>query len=468
MPVAVVMPKLGWIMEAGSLVKWLKMDGETVKAGEVLFSVESDKAVSEVEALEDGVLRIPPDSPPAGEQVPVGSVLAYLVRPGESASFTALTVPAAMADAGPPATSHLAPADEWVVAGRKCSDTRPISPRARRLAAELGVDWAVIAGSGRTGRIVEHDVRAAAGSRAAGIRVSPLARRLAEEADVDLVELAARAEGKRITREDVEAAIRERSVAIAPPAAKRPTPEVAEPDAVAPGQAEREPLSAVRRITRDRMAAASRTAAPVTLMTDADATEIVALRSRLVQAAQKRLKLQPPTYNDMLVCLVAAALREHPHLNSSLEGDVLVRHKGINIGLAMDTPRGLIVPVVTDADEKGLWTIAGETARLVAQAKAGTVSAEDLRGGTFTVTNLGGFDVKAFTPILNLPECAVLGVGKIALRPVVDTSGERVIPRHMVTLSLTFDHRVVDGAPAARFLQTVKGFVEEPLLWLAT
>jgi pyruvate dehydrogenase E2 component (dihydrolipoamide acetyltransferase) len=178
--------------------------------------------------------------------------------------------------------------------------------------------------------------------------------------------------------------------------------------------------------------------------------------------AQDTPKRQPPTYNDLMIVLVARALMEHPDLNSSLEGDAIVRHGDVHMGLAVDTPRGLLVPVIRDAQKKDVWQIAEESVALVDRARSGTIPADQLHGGTFTITNLGGLDIIAFTPILNLPECAILGVGRIALQPVVDASGERIVPRHMVTLSLTFDHRVVDGAPAARFLQRTKRLIEKP------
>jgi pyruvate dehydrogenase E2 component (dihydrolipoamide acetyltransferase) len=464
------MPKLGWTMEAGSLVEWLKRDGDPVRAGEIIFSVESDKAVCEVEALETGILRIPPDSPPAGEQVPVGAVLAYLVQPGEAAPIEAQGA-SAVGRAGSQPSAVSQPTTAIAAVGRAVQRSAgpAVSPRARRVAAELGMDWSALAGSGKTGRVLERDVRAATTRpRTAEIRVSPLARRLAEEAGVDLAQLASRTEGKRITREAVEAAIRERSAAAAEPVVAVPAAEAPELEVAAPIPAHREPLSTVRRVIRDRMAEAARTSAAVTLMADADATELVALRTRLVSVAQTSAKLRPPTYNDLLVRLVACALREHRDLNSSLDGDTLIRHGDVHVGLAVDTPRGLLVPVIRDAHRKGVWSIAEEAARIVEQALSGAIAADDLRGSTFTITNLGGLDVNAFTPILNLPDCAILGVGKIAPRPVVDASGERIVARQTVTLSLTFDHRVVDGAPAARFLQTIKRFIEEPLLWLAS
>ncbi|MDA8219950.1 MAG: 2-oxo acid dehydrogenase subunit E2 [Dehalococcoidales bacterium] len=462
MPYEVVMPKLGGGMEMGSLVEWLKRDGEAVNAGEMLFTVESDKAVSEVDALESGILRIPPDAPTAGQQVPVGTVLGYLLKPGEAMPVSAAT--------RPEVDNQASAVPEQVAVGPVPSRVSPAaSPRARRLAAELGVNWTELAGSGRTGRVIERDVRAACrhGERKIeDMRISPLARRLAEQAGIGLSDLKDRAVGRRITREDVEAVIRERTVGIPPTGMEEPAFDGSIPSSRS-SALRTEPLSAARRVTRDRMADAARATAAVTLVLDADATNLVELRNRLVPIARARNSLNPPRYTDLLIRVVACALVEHPHLNASLDGDHLVLHEDVHVGLAVDTPRGLVVPVIRRAQAKGIWAIAEESSRLIEQATSGTIAVEDLRGSTFTITNLGPFDIRAFTPILNLPECAILGVGRVALRPVVDDSGERIVPRHTVTLSLTFDHRVVDGAPAARFLQSIKQYIEEPLLWLA-
>ncbi len=329
------------------------------------------------------------------------------------------------------------------------------------MAAELGVTLTELRGSGHDGRIVECDVRRAAVTFAEEVRASPLARRLAEDAGIDLRHVTGTGPGARVTREDVEAAIRESSAAGAEPGLTEAAP-LGSVEAT-----KRVPLSAVRRVVRDRMLEASRGTASVTLMADADAIELVALRTRLVTVAQASAgKLSPPTYNDLFVRLVGCALEKHPELNASLDGDTLVLHGEVHMGLAVDTPRGLLVPVIRDASRKGIWAIAADSARLVEGARAGSLAPDELRGSTFTITNLGSLDIRAFTPILNLPECAVLGIGKIERRAVVNESGE-VVARQTVTLSLTFDHRAVDGAPAARFLQTVRRYVEEPLLWLA-
>jgi pyruvate dehydrogenase E2 component (dihydrolipoamide acetyltransferase) len=202
------------------------------------------------------------------------------------------------------------------------------------------------------------------------------------------------------------------------------------------------------------------------LTTEVDATELVRLRAQLkgdpAAAAQG-----VPTYTDLMAKLVAHALGEHPALNARLEGDAIVLSPAVHIGLAVDTERGLLVPVVRDVQAKGLRQIAQESAALVARARAGQLSGDEMRGSTFSLTNLGMYDIDAFTPILNLPECAILGLGRIVPKQVVvDAAAEKVAIRQMLYLSLTFDHRLVDGAPAARGLQRIKQLVEQPYLWL--
>ena len=384
----IVMPRLGWASEEGTLIEWLKQDGDPVRSGDIVCIIESDKAQVEVESFDAGVLRIPPTSPAPGAKVPVGTVLGYVLAPGEALPSPG-PVRAAAAPAGGAATR------ETVVAvtadARAARGAGPTaSPRARRVAAELRVDWRALKGSGRTGRIVERDVRAAG--------------------------------------------------------ADRP--------------------SAVRRLIGERMSASARTTAPVTLTTDADATALVRLRAALAAEAQAA-GAAPPSYTDCFVKLVAVALGEHPALNASLDGERIVQHAAIHVGVAVDTTRGLLACVLRDVAGKSLRALATESAALIAQARAGTVSPDALRGGTFTVSNLGAYEIDAFTPIINLPECAILGVGRIVARAVVvDEAAGLIAARNMVALSLTFDHRVVDGAPAARFLQRIKRLVEQPALWV--
>jgi pyruvate dehydrogenase E2 component (dihydrolipoamide acetyltransferase) len=225
-------------------------------------------------------------------------------------------------------------------------------------------------------------------------------------------------------------------------------------------------LGPIRRITGRRLAESARSVVPVTLTTEADATELARLRRHLED--ELRHSGEPvPSVTDLIVRLVALALRQHPALNASLDGETVVEHTAVHVGVAVDTERGLLVPVVRDADQKSIHAIAAESTRLIAQARAGALSPGELTGSTFTVTNLGMFEIDAFTPIINLPECAILGIGRLLPRPVaIDEERETIAVRKLMALSLTFDHRVVDGAPAARFLQRVKQMIERPYAWL--
>ena len=459
MPFEVVLPRLGWNMETGRLGEWLKRDGERVEAGELLFTVEGDKATQEIEALDSGILRIPPDSPPPGKEVPVGTLLGYLLAPGEEPEARSSKLEAD--SAGVPVSGNQLPVSSFQQPAS--SDQPPaISPRARRIASESAVDWTGLKGSGRTGRIVERDVRQAAATQAAPAvleRVSPLARRLAAELGVDADALAARMPGKRVERADVEAETKVKVEAKAETASTSTltsTLTSTSPGAVLP-------ITTIRRTIAYRMATSAHTVAPVTLTTEADATELVRLRKQL-----KDDDAQPvPSYSDLLAKLTAHALLEHPMVNARFEGDAIVQSATANIGVAVDTDRGLLVPVLRDVQTKSLRQIARESAALIEKARTGRVTVDELQGGTFTITNLGMYEIDVFTPIINLPECAILGVGRIVPKQVVvDAEAEQVAIRQMLFLSLTFDHRLVDGAPAARFLQRVKQYVERPYLWL--
>jgi pyruvate dehydrogenase E2 component (dihydrolipoamide acetyltransferase) len=222
-------------------------------------------------------------------------------------------------------------------------------------------------------------------------------------------------------------------------------------------------VQGIRRLTAERMTLSAQTVAAVTLTTEADATLLMRLREQAHTESGDHV----PGVTDFMVKIAALALIEHPTLNAELTERGIVQHAHVHIAVAVDTQRGLMAPVVHDAGKRTLASIAQESARLVAAAREGTIRPADLDGATFTITNLGMFEIDAFTPMVNLPQCAILGVGRIIARPVVlDEASEQVAVRRMLSLSLTFDHRLVDGAPAARFLQRVKHFVERPTLWL--
>ena len=295
MAIEIVMPKLGWTMEEGILDEWIKQDGDEVKPGDIIFVVESDKALQEIEAFDGGILRILPDAPPVGATIKIGELLAYLVQPGEVPPFE---LAAAAETSQPGATSadstiKSAPKPTTQKTRRRPRDGGPaISPRAKRVAQELDVDWTGLTGSGGSGRIIERDIRAAAApvstpAPKGDIQVTPVARRLAQDAGIPLSELAARYRGARVMRADVERLLAERRSDAA---------------------AERQPLSRIRQLTRNRMVESVGHTAPVTLTTEADATELRQIRRKLAADGQELL----PSYNDLLVKLVAAALTEHP------------------------------------------------------------------------------------------------------------------------------------------------------------
>lgn len=458
----ILMPRLGWSMEEGVFGAWLKQDGETVHAGDLIFTVESDKATQEVEVFDNGVLRIPPDAPQPGQTITVGTLLAYVTQPGEAAPFESQPQPQSNSHPTPESQPVIAEAQPTLVnrTQRAPASSAPsghpqpsISPRARRIARELGVDWSQLTGSGSTGRIVERDIRAAAAqiTPESKVRATPIAARLAQEAGIDLAALAAQKPGERIGREAVEAAI----------AARTPQPAPTEPSAPATG--ETIPTTRIRRLIAQRMTESAQTTASVTLTTEVDATELVALREQLKAAFAPR-NLVVPTYNDLLMKLTALALQEHPLLNAVWSGDQIQIPDHVHIGCAVDTADGLLVPVVRSVESKSVRQIASEARQLIEQAQAGKISPNDLQGGTFTITNLGMYGIDAFTPIINLPQCAILGVGRILAKPAV--VNDQVVPRKLMALSLTFDHRVVDGGPAARFLNTLRELIEAPALWL--
>jgi pyruvate dehydrogenase E2 component (dihydrolipoamide acetyltransferase) len=439
MATKIILPKLGETMEEGVIVEWLKKEGDPVQRGEVLFTIESDKATLEVESPAKGYLR--KILVPAGQAVPVLTVVGLITRTADEPLEEPQGQP--QTAVAPPVSSVVTTTPSRVFA----------SPRARRLAREQGVDLTALTGTGPDSRIVERDVRAYLEKQP---KATPVARRLAEQAGLDLRAIPGSGPGGRITREDVEQVI----ASAAPP----PPPAVTEGVAVTSI-----PLSGTRAVIARNMHASHQTTAPVTLTSEADATALVELRERLKTSLAEALGFNIG-YNDLLILIAARALREYPYINARLERDAdgteVIRYlQDVHIGLAVDTERGLMVGVVRHADRKGLVEIARELRELVGKVRQGKALPDELTGGTFTITNLGPQEIDAFTPIINLPEVAILGVGRIRPRPAV-VDGQ-VCVRQTVWLSLTFDHRLVDGAPAARFLQRIKQLIEEPYLLLA-
>lgn len=450
MPTEIILPKLGQTMEEGVIVEWLKKEGDPVARGDVLFQVETDKAVLEVESKTKGVLlKILVDK---GVKVPVLTVVGLIGEPGEEVSSAAgnATTQPAESPASPPAEPALAtaqPGRSLTSAEQTGGDGRIfISPRARKLAQERGVDFTQLSGSGPGGRIIERDVLDLIESQPAA---TPLARKVAQGLGQPLSQPPS--EGARLRVADLAAPT---------PPATQPAPAAEAPAA----EGAVTPLSGLRAIIAERMAHSAQTTAAVTLQSEVDATELVAVRERLKAALEKELGFSVG-YNDLLAVIVARCLVEFPYMNARLEAEGIRRLPEVNLGLAVDSDRGLLVPVVHGAQGLRLRELAVRFRDLVARARAGKALPDELSGGTFTITNLGMMGVDMFTPIINLPECAILGVGRIRPEPAV-VDGQ-VAVRQRMWLSLTFDHRLVDGAPAARFLQAVARYIEAPYLLLA-
>ncbi|MCS7038504.1 MAG: dihydrolipoamide acetyltransferase family protein [Anaerolineae bacterium] len=458
MAIPITIPKLGQTVEEVVLGPRLVPDGSRVTKGQEVLSIETDKAAFSVEAPTDGYIHFGPFQ--EGDVVPVHTVVALVGAQDEV--FAPTPAEATSAPTETPAPEPAAPA---AVATAAAAPTRVFaSPRARRLAARKQVALTAVTGTGPGGRIIERDVLAYLARRP---RATPVAQRLAAEAGLDLSRVTGTGPGGFITRRDVAQALPPTPVAptptvpAVPPAAETPPPA---PAALPPEVSRRVPLKGVRGIIAQRMAASVHTTARVTLVMEVDATELVALRERLKTRVAAEWGFAPG-YNDLLAKIVAASLRRFPYMNARLTEDAIEWLEPINLGMAVDTERGLLVPVIRNADRKSLREFGQEFRALVERARQGKALPDDLTGGTFTITNLGPYEVDAFTPVINLPEAAILGVGRIAPKPVVRDG--QIVVRQMLTLSLVFDHRLVDGAPAARFLQDIKNLIEEPYLLLA-
>jgi pyruvate dehydrogenase E2 component (dihydrolipoamide acetyltransferase) len=439
----IVLPKLGLTMTHGTITEWLKSPGDAVAVEEPLCTYETEKVTLELTAPQAGVLS--EILVPVGEQVPVGTPVCVVTTLADDRT-SAGTTPAGSARTKGLDTPPVASVEERPAA----------TPKAKALSRELGIDLRNVQGRGPGGRIHVADHCGPARPGQQSPRKAPrsrhLARRIAEANGIDLHGVAGSGLDGLIVREDVERALEHVEKFAAQPRAS------GGPDQVVP-------LSGIRRIIGDRMSRSAFTAPHVTLMTEAEATNLVSARAQLNEelaaSSQPGLKI---SFNTLLVALLARALQEHPYLNARLEPDGIHLAPEINIALAVDSDRGLVTPVLHDVVQLSLAEIQRGYDALTERAMSGASLPEDFDGGTFTITNLGSLDVDGFTPIINPPQSGILGIGRILEKPVARDGA--VVIRPVVTLSLSFDHRVVDGAPAARFLQRIKQLVERPMALL--
>jgi pyruvate dehydrogenase E2 component (dihydrolipoamide acetyltransferase) len=424
--IEVPMPKLSMTMEEGELISWVKHEGDQVRAGDVIAEVNSDKVEMEVESPADGTLvRL---AAAEGEVVPVGAPIATLETESEDLLGGILAAPpgggpAEEAEARPDGGETAAPpptgeapeptgADKAPepVAPQPAAGPTPVVPAARRRAGELGVDLAAVTGSGRNGLVRVADVEAAAA-----------------------------------------------------PAAAAPAPEATAPAAwPAEADVEEVPLTPMRRVVARRLTESMQSAPHFYLTTRVDVTRLLELRAELNRQLADGGQDRKVSVNDLLVKACAGLLAANRELNVSFGGDKLIVHNRVHIGVAVAVDGGLLVPVVRDADQKSLTQVAREAGELVERARAGRLSGDDMGGGTFTVSNLGMLGVEQFTAVINPPEAAILAVGAAGPEPLATADG-RVEVRQVLRLTLSIDHRVVDGATGARFLAQLKDVLEQPL-----
>jgi len=434
-PIEVTMPKLSPTMESGVIAQWLVKGGDTIKEGDVLADIETDKATMQMKSYEDGVIALIDHQ--AGDEVKLGDRVMVLAKKGEDPKDVA----SKMGGGATKAEAKPAPAAPSGGGNGK----QQYEPKAEEVDDEG-----------------EEAVAVGAGGR---VRSSPLARKIAAEARVDLARVKGSGPGGRVVRKDVEDFLAGKG-GVSAPAAKAPAaPAAAKAPAApaaristAPLEEKRIPNSRMRKTIAQRMVQSKQTAPEIHVTLDVRVDKLLALRETLnKELAAEKVKL---SVGDFVTKAVAVALRRHPALNATFEPDAIIRHGEINIGIAVALEEGLIVPVLHRVDEMGLIDVRKGSEALASAARGGNLSGEQLSGGTFTISNLGMYGVKQFDAIINLPEVAILAVSAAEKRPVVE--GDAIVVGHVMTLTLSADHRAVDGATAADYMRTLKNLLEEP------
>lgn len=441
----VIMPALGMAMQSGILVSWLKKEGDVVKKGDALIEIETDKTTVEFEAQADGILGGIRAS--AGQEVPVGETLAWLLAPGEEAPAEEKATPAPVKEVAPPVTKP-APAPVIPVNGNMpAAQQSPmeVSPLARNIAQEHGIDLSRVPARG--GRIQKEDVLAYIESSRAGVPAqtggqglvlaSPKARRLAGERGLNLAMISGSGPEGAVLAEDVDRY-------------------QGSPGSQAAGPFE---MTRAWRIMADRMTQSWTSVPHFFLLRQVNATRFAAWLESARQRTGEKI-----TYTDLLVKVAALSLRQHPRANAAWINESIQINPNVNVGIAVATEEALIVPVIHNADQLSVAQIAARRKQIVERAKNGKLSLDDLQGGTFTISNLGMYGVDAFNAIVNTPQAAILAVGRIS-EQVMPVNGVPMV-QPMMNLSLSNDHRVIDGARAAQFLDMLANFIEEPLRYL--
>ena len=430
----VLLPQWGMNMEDGTLTKWLVGEGDEIAEGQPLVEVETAKINSELESPASGVVAHIMAA--EGSLVKVGELVAVIAEPGENPPRPKLGAPTS-----PAGTRRRPRRTEGRPAG---GAARQVTPVARRLARDNDISLDEVTGTGPRGRVTEQDVRDAieARRRRPRVQVVPRARMLARQESIDLADVEGSGPNGRIVVADVERVIVERDSG------------AARVDAVA----EIAPLIGLRKTIADRMTMSVSTMAQVTLTTEADVTALLKLRESLV--SEWRPHRLRPLDLDLIIAATAEALKTHPRLNAHLVNDEILLLKDVNIGIAVAVPDGLVVPVLRGAQSLDLLSMARAMRELADKTRKGALGIDDVTGAGFTVTALSNYDIDVFTPIIDPPQVAILGLGRANEKPVV-VDGQIVV-RSMMHLSVTFDHRALDGVPVAEFMRTLKSRLELP------
>ena len=459
MAVEVFMPKMSDHMEDGEIIRWLVKEGDPVEERQVIMELMTDKVVAELEAPASGVLKGIRPGAEDGAMVPVGETFAFIAEPDEEVPVLPPLTPeeAKEVPVMTPAPASAATATSSTEPAREEAGRVRATPVAQRLAKELGIDLSQVAGTGPGGRIREEDVRAyaeaqkrAAPPEGEGVRASPLARRLARELGVNLAGVVGTGPSGRVTDEDVRA--------------------YAETVSAAPGVGAAEEdvewldLNPIQRVTGQRMLESIHTAPQFSLTTTVDMTNVLSLRDALMERMVAETG-ERPSITAILTGIVAAALKKHPRANASFEGDRIKVNRQVNVGVAVGTDDGLVVPVIKGADQKPLPEIIQALRSFQDKAQRVRFTSDDLMGGTFTLSNLGMYGIDRFDAIINPPQSAILAVGRVVKTPV-GMPDDTVALRPMMSLTLTIDHRVMDGVQGAKFLAEIKELIEEPYFLL--
>ncbi len=459
----IIMPKLGFNMDEGKLVEWYKNEGDAVKKGEPLFSVETDKTNMDIEATGDGVVKALLIN--AGDKIPVTLPIAVVAGADEDASALIAQAKAELADGGVAVEAGEAPAaaapakeePKKAAAPAAADGKRKITPRARRVAAENDLDLATadIVGTGWEGGICEKDVLEYLASNK--VKISPVAKAMADAEGVDISAIKGTGANGKIMKSDIEAALAAKPAAVAAGAA------VQEAQFSADGKEilEEIPYAGVRKVIGDRLAQSKFTAPHLYFTQKVDLTELLKLRKQVNDAQDKKTSV-----TDYIARATVIALQKYPEMNASLIGDKIVKYKSVNLGIAVASPTGLIVPNVKNAQNLSVVELSKASTPLFDKARAGKLAYDEYNGGTFTISNLGMFGIENFTAIINPPEVGILAISSTKDEPavIVNAAGEKEIAiRPMMNIQLTVDHRLIDGLLAAQFVTEIKKLLESPI-----